>query len=92
MGKFSTEKIGVPVNPTDPTYYVEDTGNLDVGVDVLGHWRSKPKGKRLFTSAEIRDIRNFYPRFTYKRIAEIMDCSHVNIYMIVKRAIYCDVV
>lgn len=89
MPIFKTEKLNVN-SCVNGNYSVELPKKKPVIVEVEGTWRSRPVGGRLFTDAEIRQIRN--AKGTLKSIAETYDCSSPLIYFIKKRAIYCDVI
>ena len=87
MVKFQT--LDLKVIPNNRGRY----GTLHGRVDVQGEWRARPKGKRLFTPAKIRKIRESYARGEYMTdIAHRFDCSKVLIYHIVNGSIYRDVV
>lgn len=94
MGKFKTLDLAV-VAAKDGNYKAKLDLDLPViqahlTMDVTGRWRSRPKGRRLFTHEEIRAIRG--SRLSQRDLAKIFDCSHVSIYHIVNRSIYRDVI
>ena len=87
MPKFKTLDLVVTINPQG------NYRTLHGRVDVTGVWPSRPKGRRLFTSEQIRVIRsNASNGFTQREQADVFNCSHVSIYHIVNRSIYRDVV
>lgn len=86
MVTFKTPKLDI-CKEEDGRYPIRRTKN---NADVLGTWRSRPRGRRLFTNAQIKAIRrDFRP---VRVIAADYDCSHVTIYHIINRSIYKDVV
>lgn len=61
-------------------------------VDVVGEWRSRPKGKRLFTPSKVRAIRDLHSQGkSLKTIAEKYDCSRTLVYHIAHGSLYRDV-
>lgn len=89
MPIFKTDKLDIKAC-TDGNYKVTLPKQKPIFVDVEGTWRSRPKGRRLFSDAEIRQIRS--AQGTVREIANTFNCSHVSIYHIRKRSIYCDVI